>query len=143
MPDSVNWLIVGDFNLYRSPVDRSRPGGDHNEMYLFNEAISYFGIVEIPLKGKRFTWSNKQFRPLLERLDWFFTSVAWTIIYPNTFAFSLVMETSDHVPCVATISTAIPKSSFRFENFWMEHQDFMAVLQQGCSAPLSSLIWPK
>jgi hypothetical protein len=45
-------------------------------MYLFNEDISKLGIVEIPLKGQRFTWSNKQFPPLLERLDWFFTSVS-------------------------------------------------------------------
>ena len=27
MPDSVNWIIVGDFNLCRSPDDRNKPGG--------------------------------------------------------------------------------------------------------------------
>jgi hypothetical protein len=55
MPDAVNWLIVGDFNLYRSPTDRNRPGGDHNEMYLFNATISSLGVVELPLKGRRYT----------------------------------------------------------------------------------------
>ena len=55
MPNTVNWLIVGDFNLYRSPADRNKPGGDHNEMYLFIEAISSLGVVELPLKGRRFT----------------------------------------------------------------------------------------
>jgi hypothetical protein len=46
------------------------------------------------------------------------------------------METSDHVPCVINISTSIPKrSSFRFENYWMEHQDFMEVVQHGWYAP--------
>lgn len=40
MPDSVNWLIVGDFNLYRNPEDRNRSGADFSEMLLFNEAIS-------------------------------------------------------------------------------------------------------
>lgn len=118
MPNSVSWLIVGDFNLYRSPDDRNRPGGDHLEMYLFNEAISALGLVELPLKGRWFTWSNKQFPPLLERLDCFFTSPMWTVTYPNTFASSLVIETSDHTPCVISISTVIPrKSIFRFENF--------------------------
>ena len=36
------------------------------------------------------------------------------------------METSDHVPCLISISTAIPKSHiFRFENYWLHLDDFM------------------
>jgi hypothetical protein len=27
MPDSINWLVVGDFNLLRSPNDRNKLGG--------------------------------------------------------------------------------------------------------------------
>ena len=68
MPIHIDWLIVGDFNLYRSPVDRNRDGVDHAKMYLFNEAISALGLIELPLNGKCFTWSNKQHPPLLERL---------------------------------------------------------------------------
>lgn len=118
MPDHIDWLILGDFNLCRSPADRNQPGGSHHEMYLFNAAISFLGLVELPLKGRRFTWSNKHLSPLLERLDWFFTSVSWTISYPNTIASPLVHETSDHVPCVISISTKIPrKPIFRFENY--------------------------
>lgn len=84
MPDSVNWLLVGDFNLYRSPEDMNKHGGDQVEIYLFNEAISALGLVELPLKGRRFTWTNKQSAPLLGRLDWFFTSTSWTTAYPTT-----------------------------------------------------------
>jgi hypothetical protein len=51
----MNWLIVGDFNLCKNPSDRNKSGADHNEMYLFNEAISKLWIVEIPLKGQRYT----------------------------------------------------------------------------------------
>lgn len=28
MPDNIDWIIVGDFNLLRSPDNRNRPGGD-------------------------------------------------------------------------------------------------------------------
>jgi hypothetical protein len=28
--------------------------------------------VELPLKGRAYTWSNMQENPLLEQLDWFF-----------------------------------------------------------------------
>jgi hypothetical protein len=125
MSDHVDWLIFDDFNLYRNPADRNQPEGNHLDMYMFNEAISLLGLVELPLKGRRFTWSNKQFSPLLQRLDWFFTSVSWTTTYPNSFASPLTMETSDHVPCVISISTQIPrKSIFRFENYWLEHEIF-------------------
>jgi hypothetical protein len=132
MPSQVDRLIVGDFNLYRSPEDRNKPRADVAEMFLFNEAISKLGLVELPLKGKRFTWTNKQFSPLLEHLDWFFTSSYWTLNYPHTTVFSLTMETFDHAPCLICVTKTIPKSRlFRFENFWMHHLDFLEQVQLG------------
>lgn len=139
MPDDVNWMVVGDFNLIRSPENRNRPGGDVNEMFLINEAISALNLVEIPLHGKKFTWSNKQSPPLLERLDWFFISASWSSTFPNTLASSLVMETSDHCPCVISISTKIPKGGiFRFENYWLQHKDFLDIVQQSWSKPVQA-----
>lgn len=61
--DDDNWLIVGDFNLLRKPEDRNKPGGDVNEMLLFNEAISSLGLIELPLYGRKYTWTNKQPSP--------------------------------------------------------------------------------
>jgi endonuclease/exonuclease/phosphatase family metal-dependent hydrolase len=134
MPTDIDWLLVGDFNLIRYPENRNRPGGDVQEMLLFNEAISSLGLTEIPLQGRKFTWSNKQDPPLVEKLDWFFTSVSWTISYRNTSASSLVMEPSDHVPCIIDISTDIPKGKiFSFENYWMEHECFLDVVSHGWS----------
>lgn len=62
-------------------------------------------------------------------LDWFFSSQSWTTSFPLTLAHSLVMETSDHWPCVIEIKSAIPKERvFRFENFWMSHPEYLAVV---------------
>jgi hypothetical protein len=72
MPVDMDWLIMGDFNFIRKPSYRNKPGGDLNGMILFNEAISNLGLVELPLKGRKYTWSNMQQTPLLEKLDWFF-----------------------------------------------------------------------
>lgn len=69
MPDDVDSLIVGDFNLMRDPTNRNRPSGDQAEMYMFNEAISALRLDEIPLYGRQITWTNKQMAPNLERLD--------------------------------------------------------------------------
>lgn len=93
MQDDVDWLIVGDFNYIRYPHNRSREGGNINDMLSFNEAI----------KGKKITWSNMQEAPLIEKLDWCFTSEAWTLKYPATFAYPLAKTTSDHVPIKISI----------------------------------------
>ena len=69
--------------------------------------------------------------PLLEQLDWFFTSADWISSYPMTEVLPLARTASDHVPCVVTIKTSIPKSKiFRFENFWVELEGFMECVQQ-------------
>lgn len=77
------WLFVGDFNLIRSLENRNLPGGDINDIFLFNEIIGHLGLLELPLKGRSFTWSDMQEIPLLEQLDWFFTSANWIFRLPQ------------------------------------------------------------
>lgn len=36
MPDTIDWLVFGDFNLIRSPQNRNKTGGDVNNMLAFN-----------------------------------------------------------------------------------------------------------
>ena len=36
---------------------------------LFNDVIGHLGLIELPLKGRSFTWSNMHQDPLLEQLD--------------------------------------------------------------------------
>ena len=80
--------------------------------------IGHLGLVELPLKGHAFTWSNMQQDPLLEQLDWFFTSANWTLDYPNSLVLPLAKITSDHIHCKLLIGTSIPKANiFIFENF--------------------------
>ena len=96
------------------------------DTFTFNEAIGHLGLVELPLKGRAYTWSNMQTDPLLEKLDWFFTSINWTLDFPNTEVVPLAKITSDHIPCKVVISTKIPKASlFCFEIFWAEQDDFL------------------
>lgn len=75
------------------------------------------------------TWSNMQAEPLLEHIDWFFTSVAWSPKYPNTLAPAFARITSDHIPCKVQIGTYIPKANiFRCENFLFHHPTFMVTV---------------
>jgi hypothetical protein len=39
---------------------------------------------------------------------------------------TLSRDISDHCPCLILISTDIPRASvFRFENYWLLHDEFM------------------
>ena len=114
------WIIMGDFNLMRSMNNRNRNGGDINNMLMFNRIIQDLDLEEIPIKGRAFTWSNMQDNPLLEKLDWIFTTPDWTAKYPNTMATPLAKVTSDHIPIQIQVGTAIPKAKiFRFEEYWL------------------------
>jgi hypothetical protein len=129
MPNDIDWMILGDFNLIRKPENRNKPGGDLTEMFMFNAAISSLGLNEVQLQGRKFTWSNMQPSPLLEKLDWIFTSNGWINNYPNTTAKALDMVPSDHCPCLVSVSTVIPRSKiFRFENFWLKNAEFQEIL---------------
>lgn len=115
--DFDDWILAGDFNLFREPSNRNKPGGDLQEMNMFNELISDLDLVEIPFSGRSFTWSNMQTDPLMVKLDWVFTSSSWTLSFPATFVQPLSKPVSDHIPYVIHIGSSIPKSNmFRFEN---------------------------
>jgi hypothetical protein len=41
MPDDTYWLIIGDVNLIRQQSDRTKSGGNIQDMLNFNDAIIY------------------------------------------------------------------------------------------------------
>jgi hypothetical protein len=135
--DDKLWIFLGDFNMIRSPENRNKLGGDHLRMINFNLAISQLGLQEIPLKGQAYTWSNMQRHPLLEKLDWCFVSHAWSVNFPATSALSLTRGTSDHIPWMVNVQINVPKPHiFRFENYWLQLEDFHSIFQDSWSQPL-------
>lgn len=128
--DFNGWILAGDFNLYRSSDDRNKSGGNNLDMQMFNELIIDLDVTEIPFSGQRYTWSNMQVDPLLVKLDWVFTSASWNLSYPATSIQALSRPISNHTPYVINIGTKIPKAvTFRFENHWVEHEDFLKVVE--------------
>lgn len=139
MQEEENWIILGDFNFYRSLENRNRDGGNFQDTLIFNDMTDHLGLIELPLKGRGFTWSNMQAEPLLEQLDWFFTSVNWTTEFPDTLVTPLARPVSDHVPCKVSIGTRIPRSNvFRFENFWINHGSFLDTVKHSWEKPTAN-----
>lgn len=98
-------------------------------MQLFNDLISSLDLVELPFNDRTFTWSNMQSDPLLIKLDQVFCSPSQNFVHPSTEVHPLDRPISDHIPFVITFGSSIPRSNiFRFENFWIEHEDFLKIV---------------
>jgi hypothetical protein len=54
--DEAMWLFVGDFNFYRYAENRNREGANIQDICTFNEVISYLDLIELPIKGRSYTW---------------------------------------------------------------------------------------
>jgi exonuclease III len=115
--DATPWIIAGDFNLTRDPLDRNNDNFSPANASLFNDCINDLALIELPLRDRQFTWSNRREIPTLIRLERIFINNSWNALFPSSSLASLTRDTSDHVPLVASISTSIPKrGSFRYES---------------------------
>jgi hypothetical protein len=56
--------------------------------------------------------------------------------YPSSLVNTLSQDTSDHYPCLILVSTDTPQAKvFKFENYWLLHEDFMQVMEHGWNVP--------
>jgi hypothetical protein len=67
------WLICGDFNLILEADERStnRLTGMDRE---FRRLVNELALINLPLQGRRYTWSNSRENATFVRLDIFLFS---------------------------------------------------------------------
>lgn len=117
------WIVLGDFNLMRFSTDKNNNNFRQNEADSFNDTINSLSLIELPLLDRAFTWSSNRQNPTLQKIDRAFINLDWANTFPNSSISSRTRFVSDHVPIIASISTATPRPAFfRFENYWASHQ---------------------
>nr|XP_051211161.1 uncharacterized protein LOC127328612 [Lolium perenne] len=62
-------VVAGDFNLIRSPEDKSSRRVDIPRMRMFNDCLADLALREITRVGARFTWCNNRIDPVQSVLD--------------------------------------------------------------------------
>jgi exonuclease III len=124
-PDRERWLVVGDFNLIYQAADKNNTNLNRRLMGSFKATIDALHLKEIRLNGRRFTWSNGQDNPTLTRIDRFFCTPEWELLFPSCYLHSLPSTMSDHTPLLlqGDLDRA-PSNFFRFKNFWIEMEGF-------------------
>lgn len=130
-----SWCAVGDFNevLFQHEKEGLRPQNQRG-MEDFRNFLNSTGLMDLELKGSKFTWVSNPRRGFVtrERLDR--ALVNWPLrgLYPNALAEALPILSSDHAPIVLHLNPKGKSGSFfKYEAHWEDHQDCKEVVNQG------------
>ncbi|XP_058096321.1 uncharacterized protein LOC131241982 [Magnolia sinica] len=127
--------FVGDFNVIRFAEEHSRKRRVSSAMEEFSDWIQSHELVDLPLFGARFTWSNGRQTPIQSRLDRFLLSTDWLEAFPAASQLALPRITSDHCPILLSLEDESwgPKP-FRFNSSRINLKDFKQRLKEWWSS---------
>ncbi|XP_073355271.1 uncharacterized protein [Aegilops tauschii subsp. strangulata] len=126
-----SWIILGDFNMYRFPHEKSQRRKNWALMDRFNSWIREHALDDIDITNRSFTWSNKREEPTLIKLDRVLVNAEWNLGFLNTTAAALPATTLDHVLIGVELSReAIKSPLFRFENHWLHIPELRDIISQ-------------
>ncbi|CAN0926052.1 hypothetical protein LINGRAHAP2_LOCUS35105 [Linum grandiflorum] len=100
-------------------------------MSLFNDFIESLDLLELPLFGSEFTWSNMRDVPSFSRIDRALVSLDWEHYFSGCSLSAQVRCCSDHWPLVLSCyPLEIRKRPWKFKLMRLEHDNFKNFLQQ-------------
>ncbi|XP_042942688.1 uncharacterized protein LOC122276858 [Carya illinoinensis] len=139
------WLCLGDFNTIRGEEEhcggRPRLRAAIDE---FNEFIDNYGFIEMKTVGSKFSWCNGQ-RGLAwswSKLDRCLMNVVAANVFPNACCKYMARSTSDHTPLsfvFKNLGTRYGPSSFKFQQMWVSHSNFLNVVKENWSASVDTM----
>ncbi|XP_039043460.1 uncharacterized protein LOC120182600, partial [Hibiscus syriacus] len=111
--------LGGDFNAYLDPEEKCGFTQNWHSMDLLRSFIQSSNLMDLPLVGGRFTWSNNR-----ESTTWF----------PNVIQKMLPKSLSDHNPVllVEECNNWGPKP-FRFYNYMLQEDGFVGAVESSLS----------
>lgn len=128
------WMLTGDFNLIYKAEDNNNSILNRAMMGRFRKFINDVSLIDLPLIGRKFTWSNHQSFPTLVRLDRVLCSIDWEELFPNNLLQSAASEDSDHFPIILGLrDNCLGKRRFHFEAFWPKIEGFQEAVQEAWS----------
>jgi len=120
------WMLAGDFNMIYSAEDKNNDNVNRALMGRFRRFVNDMELKEIPLLGRRYTWSNERASPTLVKLDRVLCTGDWEDIYPDCVLQSHATEMSDHCPLVLGLQDGVRgKRRLHFEKIWPQLPGFL------------------
>lgn len=131
------WMLAGDFNMFYSSEDKNNDNVNRAMMGRFRRFVNDLELKEIPLLGRRYTWSNERESPTLVKLDRVLCTADWEDMYPDCILQSHATEMSDHCPLVLGLNDSIKgKKQFLFESYWIQFPDFLDTVANSWAEPV-------
>lgn len=91
------WCIGGNFNITRFTSERSGAAHLGSAMGEFSDFISEQGLMDLPLIGGAYNWSNSQDLPVWSKIDRFLVSPDFEFMFPSVSQKRLPCLCSDHL----------------------------------------------
>eukprot|EP00253_Pinus_taeda_P016062 PITA_16062 len=134
-------IIGGDFNMITSLSEKK--GGIrklNKDSEAFVEFIMSARLIDVQPRSGAFTWNNMRGgeRQIASRLDRFLVSENLSLEGLTVYCDILPYGGSDHWPIslTATILGTPRNKPFRFENFWLDHPDFIQLVEKWWQEPV-------
>nr|AAR01724.1 hypothetical protein [Oryza sativa Japonica Group] len=121
-------LIGGDFNILRSPNEKSNSNFDDRWPFLFNAIIDGLCLMELQMSGRNFTWANNLANPTYEKLDRVLMSTEWEHNFPLASVVALNRDISNHTPLLLNTNSSSQSNAqpcFKFELGWLLREGFV------------------
>jgi exonuclease III len=126
----VPWCVGGDFNVVRFPSERMGSVAFSQAMYNFSDFIAVNGLIDTPLSGGNYTWSNNREVASMSRIDRFLFTADWEEGFSMTSQKRMIRLTSDHFPIMLECDCfQRGRRPFRFENMWLKADGFLERVQ--------------
>jgi hypothetical protein len=117
------WCIGGDFNAIRLPSERVGVTRYSTPMGEFSSFFSDQGLMDIPLMGGQYTWSNNH---CWSRIDKFLFSPRWEEKFLDMVQRRLPHLLSDHFPILLDCGVRNrSRGCFKFEKMWLKFEGFV------------------
>jgi hypothetical protein len=127
------WPRKGDFNLILSAEEKSNSNLNRRLMGSFKSVIDDLELRELPLKGRKFTWSNDVTHT---RIDRGFCTAEWDLMLPNCALQAVSSLVSDHCPLLLVGNATVRKyRGLRFEVFWPKLQGYQELVSAEWAKP--------
>ena len=120
------WCIGGDFNTVLASSERIGGPCNPNSLHNFREFILRARVIDIPMRGSNFTWTNSRERSSWAKLDRFLLSPSILSWFPKLSQQCFPRTISDH-SAVAIGEPLVDWGPipFRFFDHWMEDKSMM------------------
>jgi exonuclease III len=131
-------IFGGDFNIIRTNEEKNKPGILSKWSILFNSIIKMYGLIELDLLDRLYTWSNNRCNPTFETLDRFLVNPEWDLLFHNAMVRGLDRSLSDHVPLLLQTEEKKRSHEFRYELSWKLRPGFREIMVNNWTLPVRS-----